>query len=67
MGGDESVMTPVILSQQHTDACAKALEDWIEQWNRDYRAEKALELTKRRWDKATAECPGCRSENHPCD
>lgn len=50
----------IALSDQHTDACARAMEDWQAQWNRDHLADAALKILTRMYERAAARCPACR-------
>ena len=52
-------MTLQIIRDQHTEACAQAMEVWVQAWDTDHRAGLILEAHKSRWLKAAKACPTC--------
>ena len=53
-------MTLVLVSKDHADACARAREAWVSQWQEDCLAEAALRQCKARWERASARCGACQ-------
>lgn len=52
-------MTLQIVQAQHTEACAQAMEAWIQAWDQDCYAEVILQHLQARWQRAADKCTAC--------
>ena len=57
-------MTLEIVRAQHTEACAEAMEAWIQAWDQDDSADLMLQIHKQRWEAAAKKCPQCFGEKN---